>query len=124
MRLLLDTSIVVWVLADHPSLKKVSKKTVSDADICFVSSISLAEIEIKKSLGKLEITDDYIANILASGFEPLHYRFEDAELLGKLPFHHKDPFDRMLLTQAISNKLTLLTSDQILKNYDLRVIVN
>lgn len=124
MRLLLDTSIVVWVLADHPSLKKKSKKKISDAAACYVSSISLAEIEIKKAIGKLEITDDYIENILESGFEPLHYRFEDAGLLGKLPFHHKDPFDRMLVTQAISNNLTLLTSDRILKTYDLSVIVN
>ncbi|NQU64058.1 MAG: type II toxin-antitoxin system VapC family toxin [SAR324 cluster bacterium] len=124
MRLLLDTSIVVWVLADHPSLKKESKKTISDAEMCYVSSISLAEIEIKKSIGKLEITDDYVANILESGFEPLHYGFEDARILGKLPFHHKDPFDRMLITQVISNKLTLLTSDRILKRYDLQVIVN
>ncbi len=123
MRLLLDTSIVVWVLADHPSLKKDAKNTILEAEICYVSSISLAEIEIKKSIGKLEMADDYIANILESGFEPLHYRFEDAGLLGKLPFHHRDPFDRMLITQAISNNLTLLTSDQILKNYDLPVIL-
>ena len=123
MRLLLDTSIVVWVLADHPSLKSKAKKTILDAELCYVSSISLTEIEIKKSIGKLEIADDYIANILESGFEPLHYRFEDAGLLGKLPFHHKDPFDRILITQAISNKLTLLTSDQILQSYELSVII-
>ena len=124
MRLLLDTSIIVWVLADHPSLKMETKNTISDAKICYVSSISLAEIEIKKSIGKLEITDDFIANILESGFEPLQYRFEDAGLLGKLPFHHKDPFDRMLITQAISNNITLLTSDQILKHNNLPVILN
>ena len=124
MKLLLDTSIVIWVLADHPSLKKGVKDTISDAEMCYVSSISLAEIEIKKSIGKLEIADDYIVNILESGFEPLHYRFEDAKLLGRLPFLHKDPFDRMLITQAISNNLTLLTSDHILKDYNLRVIIN
>ena len=123
MRLLLDTNIVVWVLADHPSLKKNAKKTILDAEACYVSSISLAEIEIKKSIGKLEMADDYIAKILESGFEPLAYRFEDAGLLGKLPFHHTDPFDRMLIAQATSNSITLLTSDQMLKNYDLHVIV-
>jgi PIN domain nuclease of toxin-antitoxin system len=124
VRLLLDTSIIVWVLADHPSLKMETKNIISDAEICYVSSISLAEIEIKKSIGKLEIADDYIVNILESGFELLHYRFEDAGLLGKLPFHHKDPFDRMLITQAITNSTTLLTSDQILKKYDLPVVLN
>ena len=123
MRILLDTNIIVWVLADHPSLKMETKTTISNAELCYVSSISLVEIEIKKSIGKLEIADDYIANILQSGFEPLHYRFEDAGFLGKLPFHHKDPFDRMLITQAISNSITLLTSDPVLKNYDLPVIV-
>jgi PIN domain nuclease of toxin-antitoxin system len=123
MRLLLDTSIIVWVLADHPLLKKGARNTISNAPICYVSSISLAEIEIKKSMGKLEIADGYVANIIKSGFEPLHYRFEDVEFLGKLPFYHKDPFDRMLIAQAISNKLTLLTSDKILKSYDLRVII-
>ena len=124
MKLLLDTSIVVWVLADHPSLKMKTRNTISNAELCYVSSISIAEIEIKKSIGKLEIADDYVKNILESGFEPLQYNFGDAGLLGGLPFHHNDPFDRMLITQAISNKVTLLTSDQVLKRYNLSVILN
>lgn len=97
---------------------------ISESDVCYVSPISIAEIEIKKSIGKLEIEDDYVASIHATGFEPLQFQFKDAGLLGKLPFHHKDPFDRMLIAQAMSNQVALITSDKILKMYDLIVVVN
>ncbi len=123
MKLLLDTNIVVWVLADHSSLNSKTRRIILDAESCYVSSISIAEIEIKKSIGKLEIEDGYVKNILNSGFETLKFGFDEAELLGDLPFHHKDPFDRMLITQALFSNLTLLTSDRILKNYNLPVIL-
>lgn len=124
MRLLLDTSIVIWALADHPLLKSEAREKISKSEICFVSSITIAEIEIKKSIGKLEIQDGYVEMIQDSGFEPLSFGFKEARILGNLPFYHKDPFDRMLITQALLNDLTLMTSDRVIIQYDIPVILN
>ncbi len=124
MKLLLDTNIVIWTLADSKELKERTRKAMQNAEICYVSSISIAEIEIKKSIGKLKIEDGYVNSILDSGFVKLQYCFKSAELLGGLPFHHKDPFDRMLITQALANNLTFLTNDDVLKNYNVPLIQN
>lgn len=124
MDLLLDTCIVIWMLGDSPSLKKKTRDCIRNAAICHVSPISIAEMEIKRAIGKLEIPEGYTASIAESGLAELPYRFRDAEALRGLPHYHKDPFDRMLIAQAIANGLTLLTDDAVFKEYNVPVLLN
>lgn len=88
----------------------------------YVSSISITEIAIKASLGKLELSFDPIDAAERSGFEMLDFSAKDALLLKDLPFHHRDPFDRMLITQAISRKLIFVTQDSLMDPYDCRTL--
>ena len=124
MDLLIDTGILIWILADSSHLTINSKQIVQTTDKRFISSISIAEIEIKRSIGKLTIPDTYLQKIFESVFEELTFEFSDAYFLGKLPFFHKDPFDRMLISHAIVKGLTLLTNDKIFKKYNLPIILN
>ena len=88
----------------------------------YVSSISITEIAIKASLGKLELVFDPLDAAERSGFEMLDFSAKDALILKDLPFHHRDPFDQMLITQAISRKLIIATQDSIIDQYDCRTL--
>ena len=124
MNLLIDTGILIWILDNSSNLTINSKQIIQAADKRLISSISIAEIEIKKSIGKLIIPDTYLQKIFETGFEELQFDFSDAYFFGKLPFFHKDPFDRMLISHAIVKGLTLLTNDKIFKKYNLPIILN
>ena len=82
----------------------------------------ISEIAIKASLGKLELGFDPMDAAERSGFEMLDFSAKDALLLKDLPFHHRDPFDRMLITQAISRKLIIATQDSIIGQYDCQIL--
>ena len=82
----------------------------------------ISEIAIKASLGKLELGFDPMDAAERSGFEMLDFSAKDALLLKDLPFHHRDPFDRMLITQAISRKLIIATQDSIICQYDCQIL--
>ena len=115
MKLLLDTHAFLWGLSEPNRLSKKQIAAMEDpTNKVYVSSISITEIAIKASLGKLELSFDPIDAAERSGFEMLDFSAKDALLLKDLPFHHRDPFDRMLITQAISpvsyTHLTLPTS--------------
>ena len=88
----------------------------------YVSSISITEIAMKASFGKLELSFDPIDAAERSGFEMLDFSAKEALLLKDLPFHHRDPFDRMLITQAISRKLVFVTQDSLMDPYDCRTL--
>ena len=88
----------------------------------YVSSISITEISIKASLSKLELVFDPLDAAEKSGFEMLDFSAKDALLLKDLPLHHRDPFDRMLIAQAISRKLIIATQDSIIDQYDCRTL--
>ncbi len=83
----------------------------SRANIVYVSSVSIAEIMIKASLDKLRFDHDAIACAKELGFEPLKFSAADAVLLKDLPFHHRDPFDRMLIVQSMAQKTRLMSDD-------------
>jgi PIN domain nuclease of toxin-antitoxin system len=113
MRLLLDTHIYLWVLSDHPKLSAGARKLIQDADEVFVSSASIWEASIKIGLGKLDANVDHlVAEIEACGFKELPIRAVHAALVRSLPDIHRDPFDRILIAQAISEPLKLLTVDE------------
>ncbi len=88
----------------------------------FLSSMSIAELMIKKSIGKIDFEFDPIEMAEKIGIEILSFSGADAMLLGHLPLHHKDPFDRMLIAQSIANRLTLMSDDSKFLPYDCKII--
>jgi PIN domain nuclease of toxin-antitoxin system len=123
MRIILDTHIFLWALAEPQKIdaaKRVEIELLSN--IIYVSAVSIAEIMIKASLGKLRIDFDPVEAAESTGFELLDFTARDAVLLKDLPFYHKDPFDRMLITQSISNKYPILTDDEKFKPYGCKLI--
>ena len=118
MRLLLDTHIFIWVLDDDPKLSDVAWSKIEKAEVVYVSSASLWEATIKYQLGKLHINPEKLVDAVAdSGFLELPVTFQHVMAVRHLPALHRDPFDRLLVAQAISEPLNLLTSDSILRQY-------
>ena len=123
MRILIDTHIYLWMLSYPEKLDDVRRYELeSSANEVFFSAISIAELMIKQSLGKLEIQFDPLEMTAKMGLEILGFSSDDAMILGRLPFHHKDPFDRMLIAQALKNKLSLMSDDSKLRPYDCRIV--
>jgi len=105
MKILIDTRIFLWALS-APSKIGVQKRTELESlwNTVYVSSITIAEMMVKASIGKLKIDFDPVDLAQQSGFELLDFSGRDALLLQAMPFHPKDPFDRMLIAQSIANK--------------------
>jgi PIN domain nuclease of toxin-antitoxin system len=123
MNLLLDTHVLIWALENNSTLSNNARNAIIDGNnMVFVSSVSVWEISIKKAIGKLEIPDNLHQEIKLHRFTELNINFEHALLAGKLPDIHKDPFDRMLIAQAIIEKLTLVTRDTLIAQYDVNLI--
>ena len=123
MNILLDTHVLIWALENNPTLSDPSRKSIiNGSNLVFISSISVWEITIKKRLGKLDVPDNLLEEIEIHRFNPLHVNFDHAQLAANLPDIHKDPFDRMLVAQAITEKLTLVTRDKLIPKYDVRTI--
>ncbi len=121
MTYLADTHVVLWWLADDPRLSDAHRAILSNgANRVFVSSVSVAEMSLKSSLGKLSIPDELVATVLASGFAELAFTGRHAERLRSLPWHHRDPFDRMLVSQAEEDGLVLLTDDPRCRAYEVQ----
>ncbi|NOQ47263.1 MAG: PIN domain-containing protein, partial [Desulfobulbaceae bacterium] len=98
MNILLDTHVLIWALENNPTLSDSARKSITLArNMVFVSSVSIWEIGIKRNLGKFEAPDNLQEEIKLHRFTPLNINYDHAELAGKLPALHKDPFDRMLI---------------------------
>ena len=118
MRLLLDTDVLLWTLTGAPRIEPISQLILAPETEIFVSTVSLWEIATKASIGKLAANVGEIrAAIAASGFLELPVLGEHAETLAKLPLLHRDPFDRMIVAQAIAEPMRLLTGDGQLAAY-------
>jgi PIN domain nuclease of toxin-antitoxin system len=118
---ILDTHTLLWYINGDERISAASKTLIEEKGVVnFVSIVSLWEISIKISLGKLELLSSF-SNLLQlldeNGFVILPISFEDILLLTNLPFHHRDPFDRMLVVQSINNNLKILSKDEILDSY-------
>ena len=123
MRLLLDTHIFYWSFYERGRLSQKTLELIDGAEAIFVSSASIWEIAIKVRLGKIKADLlELIDHIEASGFQELPVWSRHAILVADLPLHHTDPFDRLLIAQAISEPLHLLTTDAQLKKYSELVI--
>lgn len=118
MRLLLDTQVFLWFLSDSRRLGRSARRTIIDADEVYVSAATIWESAIKVRLGKLQVDlSALVDGIVASGFLELPLRARHAITVASLPEHHRDPFDRVLVAQAITESLRLLTADALLRRY-------
>jgi PIN domain nuclease of toxin-antitoxin system len=118
LRLLVDTHVFLWWCADDPRLGADERAALADArNEAFLSAASVWEIAIKQSLGRLRLPEPVSAAARRLGFLPLPVSFEHAEAVERLPPLHRDPFDRMLLAQARSEGLTLVTQDPDIRRY-------
>ncbi len=122
MNLLLDTHVVLWWLAGDRLAPEAQDGIADPAAVVAVSAVSIWEAEIKRALGKLRLDGSLPAHVTAAGFSPLAISLDHAERAGRLPAHHRDPFDRMLIAQAQLENLTIVTRDQGFTAYDVAVM--
>ena len=118
MRLLLDTHVYLWYLADSPKLSRTARTAIASADEIFVSAASIWEVTIKAGLGKVKADLPMVVEgIEGSGFSELPVTAAHAAAVAELRPLHRDPFDRLLVAQAIFEPLRLLTADPVLVEY-------
>lgn len=123
MRILLDTHILLWWLGDDPVLPAPAAAAIADADNeVIVSAASAWEIAIKKAAGRLEAPEDLLDALAENEFATLVITPVHALTAGRLPPHHSDPFDRMLIAQAQTEGLTLVSLDRQFSHYDVELL--
>jgi PIN domain nuclease of toxin-antitoxin system len=122
MRYLLDTHVIIWYYEGSPNLPlEIERLIDNSANIIFISSISLWEIAIKVNLGKLKLKltlNTLLENIKNREFNILQIEDEYLQGLESLPFIHKDPFDRLIVSTAIAEDLTVISTDENIQKYD------
>jgi PIN domain nuclease of toxin-antitoxin system len=123
LNLLLDTNVLLWWLHGSPRLSSPARTAIQESGVTYVSVVSVWEVGIKASLGKLEFHGDIERQLALNGFVALNITVTHAMAAGRLPRHHRDPFDRMLVAQAALESLTLITADPALKAYDVPLIL-
>jgi PIN domain nuclease of toxin-antitoxin system len=123
MNIIIDTHVFLWALSEPGKLDDAKRAALEDlANTIYVSAVTIAEIMIKSSIGKLEINFDPVEMAKESGFALLDFSSDAALLLKDLPFHHRDPFDRMLIVQSLSSKYPIMTQDPKIAKYGCRVV--
>jgi len=123
MKILLDTHIFLWAIAEPDKIDLHYRMELEmPINTIYVSSVSMVELMIKSSIGKLQIDFDPVEIAGQSGFELLDFSAQDAVPLKNMPFHHKDPFDRMLIAQSITRGIPIMTTDGKFQLYDCKVM--
>lgn len=123
MNYLLDTHVFLWMLSDPNRLKSIVISTIENPHhVVYVSAISAVEIAIKRTLGKLSAPDHLASEIPRRGLLELPLKYAHGERMQKLAPHHQDPFDRMLIAQALHEKLILITHDRKLEPYGAKIL--
>jgi len=122
--LLLDTNVVFWLLTgDRTAISSRAEQALLDERrSLLLSAVSVWEIAIKRSLGKLELADGWTTALARLDFEPLPVNAVHAAAVEALPWHHRDPFDRLLVAQAGSEGAELVSADERLVDYGVRVV--
>jgi len=123
MILLLDAHALLWWLRDEPSLDRAARASVADpANDVVVSAATIWELEIKRALGKLRAPEDLLAVLESEEFDCIPILGDDAVRAAHLPMHHGDPFDRMILAQALRLDAVVVSRDRALDPYDVPVL--
>jgi len=123
MRALLDTHVLLWWLADDSQLSAAHRTIITDSNNdVLVSAVTIAEIVIKASLGKLDAPGDIVTIVQQGGFTELALTSAHAEVLRDLPWAHRDPFDRMLIAQCVHEQIPLLTADARIREYSINTL--
>lgn len=122
MRLLLDTHVVLWELEGSRTVSPAARVAIEQATDLLYSVVSFAEIGVKVAIGRLSVPRDLRELVLRSGVQVLPLDADHGLAVADLPMHHRDPFDRLLVAQARSEHLTIVTADRRFAAYDVPVI--
>ncbi len=122
MRLLLDTPIVLWELEGSRTVQLGARDAIEQATELLFSAVSFAEVGVKAAIGKLSVPRDFHEHVLQSGLRILGLAPDHGLAVADLPMHHRDPFDRLLIAQARSEQLTIVTADRRFAAYDVPLI--
>ena len=123
MKLLLDTHAALWWLGDDDRLGPVSADLLDDAsNDVLLSAATVWEVAIKRSLGKLKAPDGFASTLIGAGANPLPVTIAHAEAVEALAWHHRDPFDRMLVAQSAIEQAVLISNDPALLPYGVALV--
>jgi PIN domain nuclease of toxin-antitoxin system len=122
VRLLLDTHVVLWELEGSRGLSRAAQEAIEQATELLFSVVSFAEIGVKAAVGKLSVPRDLREHVLRTGVRVLQLDASHALDVAALPLHHRDPFDRLLIAQARSEQLTIVTADRRIADYDVPLV--
>jgi len=123
VKILLDSHVFLWALTEPEKLSPQRLAEIHNlSNMVYVSSVVIAELMIKHSIGKLEVSANLVESSAAAGFEPLTFGLSEAQRLGSLPFYHRDPFDRMLICQSLELDIPVMTDDPKFAPYGCRII--
>ncbi len=123
MKLLLDTHAALWWLADDDRIgEDVIRHLTDDTNQVLISAVVVWEVTIKRSLGKLEAPKDLAPTLLNAGAQSLPVTLEHAAAVEKLPWRHRDPFDRLLVAQALTEDAAIVSRDEPLSEYGVAIV--
>jgi PIN domain nuclease of toxin-antitoxin system len=121
--MIVDTHAALWFLEGDRRLSETARALIEDATIeRRLSAVSVWEVAVKRSLGKLKAAADFHRLLYRQGLSALPVTDAHALLIAELPFHHRDPFDRMLVAQALAERMSILSVDPRLRAYDVTVV--
>lgn len=119
MNVLIDTHVLLWWLSDHPSLPQRSRQLLADPDTTiYLSAVVMWELRIKQALGKVVLPAEFRETLENQGFTELPVTIAHTDRLATLPMVHRDPFDRLLVAQALEEKLCLMSFDDAVRQYE------
>ena len=122
MKLLLDTHVIIWWQTDDRKLGREARRAIATADLAWISSAAGFEVATKIAKGQLRLDESFRLTIANDDFTELPFTLRHAEELERLPFHHRDPFDRILVAQARVEGATIVSHDRGLEPYGVPMI--
>jgi PIN domain nuclease of toxin-antitoxin system len=123
LKLLLDTHAALWFLRGDERLSQGARRHLTDeTNRVLLSAVVVWEVAIKRSLGKLVVPDEYLTLLLDGGVQALAVSIDHADAVEQLPWHHRDPFDRLLVAQASVEDAALVTGDEKLGAYGVPIV--